>query len=141
MDKHKVAEYSAHYQSLDEWVIADLHARSSSLTEEARIALDAVITDRGINLEKIHREVAKEELDYVVKERAREEERKKREDRASKIWIRISLFLIIFIVILYPPDFLGGVLMLLTFLFLARYDMQSIWRYLIQRKRHGRVNR
>lgn len=135
MDKHKLAEFSAHYQRLDDGEIVDLHARASSLTEEARTALDAVMADRGIDPEKIRQEVAKEARDYAAKERAREEESTKREDRASKIWIRISLLLIILIAILRPPDFLGGTIMLLVFLFLVYYGVPSIGRYLRRKKR------
>ncbi|MEO8630280.1 MAG: hypothetical protein ABI612_19610 [Betaproteobacteria bacterium] len=50
MDKDKVAEFVVHYQNLDEWELARLHD-NSALTEEARAALDAVVSNRGIDLE------------------------------------------------------------------------------------------
>lgn len=83
MDKYKVAEFSAHYQRLDEWALADIHAKASSLTEEAFFALNSVIADKGIDLEKIRHTVAKQDSECAEKELVRTKKREKREYSCS----------------------------------------------------------
>jgi hypothetical protein len=92
MEKTKVDEFLAHYQRLEEWEIAGLHDRASSLTEEARTA----IGDRGIDLEKIRHAAAKEEAEYAAKERARVIKKEKREALLLKIFFVMTALAIVF---------------------------------------------
>jgi hypothetical protein len=137
-NKHKVAEFSAHYQSLNEGELADLHDRASSLTEEARMALDAVITNRGIDPEKMRQEAMKEDLDYIAKETVREEERKKRDARHTKIWIAISIPIVVLGMIFRPErtyeTLISTITQVLVIVF-AAWVVLAIKRSLSRRKR------
>lgn len=96
MEKNKVAEFLAHYMRLGEWEISELEARAQSLTEEARTALDIVIADRGIDLEKIRHAAAQEEAEFAAKEQARVIKKEKREALLLKAFFVITIFAIIF---------------------------------------------
>lgn len=102
MNQQKIAEFAAHYQVLDEWEIANLSARSSSLTEEARHALAMVISDRKIDLKRIHEENLDEQRVLAQQERTRQEKREARDARWLKIMLVICIPLIIVGVFVRP---------------------------------------
>jgi len=49
MDKEKLDFFTARYQALDEDAILELHGRRDTLAEEAIVALDAVLAEKGVN--------------------------------------------------------------------------------------------
>lgn len=96
MNKEQIAALVAHYQEMDEWEIADLYARASSLTEEGRHALATVISQRKIDVQKIREQGLAEERALLEQERIREQKRKARDAR----WFRIMLIVIIPLIVL-----------------------------------------
>lgn len=102
MDKDKVAEFAARYQRLSEWELADIHARSATLTEEARAALVAVTADRGIDLKKLRQEEAAEEVERAAVEQANAEKKERRDARLFKILLVIGLPIVVLGALLRP---------------------------------------
>jgi hypothetical protein len=102
MDNHKVSEFAAHYQSLSEWELADIHGKYTSLTEEARAALDAVVADRRIDFEKMRQAEAVEELERAAIEQTKSEKKTKRDSRLFKIFLAVGLPIIILGALLRP---------------------------------------
>lgn len=98
MDNAKVLQFVEHYNSLDEWEFLEVHGRRSSLTEEALVALDQVIAQRGIDLSRMQ-EVQAEEFER--ESTCAEEQRRQAE-------VRDSRYLRIFWVIAIPLTILGA---------------------------------
>lgn len=79
INKDKVAEFEARYENLDEGALLDIYTtRYASLIDEARVAFDKVITERGIDLVKMLEDDAKEALAQSKIERAKTEKREKK---------------------------------------------------------------
>ena len=88
MDKVKVAYFSSHYETLDEWDLYDINVRRSTLTEEACIALDQTLLNKGIDLSKLKEEENKEQAQQKIKS-------ERRDSRYLKLLWIISLPIII----------------------------------------------
>jgi hypothetical protein len=91
MDTSRVAEFEERYRQLDEWELADIYAKYSTLTDEARAALDGVIRDRNIDLAKMRQQEATEELHRAEVEHVRYERWKKRDAFLLKVFVAIGL--------------------------------------------------
>lgn len=133
MDKSKVAEFSAHYQRLDEWALADIHAKGGSLTDEALFALNSVIADKGIDLENIRQTVAKQDSEYAEKELVRTKKREKRETQ-----LLIVFFIIAALGVIFRPGqaykTLLETLVQVAFIAVIVWGVQAIRRFLSRRK-------
>lgn len=102
MNNGQVAALVAHYQEMDEWEIADLHARDSSLTAEGRHALATVISHRNIDVQRIHAQMRMEERTLLDQERMREQKTKARDARWFKIMLIVTIPLIALSALLRP---------------------------------------
>jgi len=106
MNNAKVAEFSTRYMCLTEWELADLDARRSSLTEEACIALDAVLANRTIDLKKVRQIEAEEETKQAALEVRKVGKRQTRDARVIKIFLVVGIPIIIFGALFRPERFL-----------------------------------
>jgi hypothetical protein len=102
MNNEQIAALVAHYQELDEWEIADLYARASSLTEEGRQALATVISQRKVDVQSIHEQGVTEERTLLEQERIRELKRKARDARWFRIMLVVTIPLIALSALLRP---------------------------------------
>jgi len=96
MDSAKVAEFSAHYETLGEWDLFDIDSRRSTLTEEACVALDQTLSKRGINLANLKAEEASELAQQAAHEQEQQLKAEKRDARYLKIFWIVGLPIIIF---------------------------------------------
>lgn len=96
MDSARIEEFSARYETLDQWEIADLHSRRNYLTPEACVALDQVVTKRGIDLAKLKQIEAEELSRKAAYENEQELLAKKKEARRFKWFLIIGTPIIIF---------------------------------------------
>lgn len=96
MDSTRIEEFSARYETLDQWEIAELHSRRKSLTPEACIALDQVVAKRGIDLAKLVQIEAEELARETAYENQQELLAKKKETRYFKWFLIIGIPIIIF---------------------------------------------
>jgi hypothetical protein len=104
MDEQRVAEFIARYQGMEKWEIAELHARASSLTEEARTALDAVISGKNIDIEDIRQKEEEENSLCAEKERVLAEKKKRRDARLFKAFLVVGTPLIVLQALLRPES-------------------------------------
>jgi uncharacterized membrane protein len=95
MDRDKVAEFSANYETLGEWELFDINSRRATLTEEARIALDQTISKRGIDLAKLKEVEAAELTQQAEYEQQQQLKAEKRDARYFKFFLIIGLPIII----------------------------------------------
>lgn len=102
MNNQQITTLVAHYQEMDEWEIADLYARASSLTEEGRHALATVISHRKIDVQRIHEQRLTAERALLEQERMREQKRKARDARWFKIMLIVTIPLIVLSALLRP---------------------------------------
>lgn len=96
MDSTRIEEFSARYEMLDQWEIAELHSRRNSLTPEACIALDQVVAKRGIDLAKLEQIEAAELAQKTAYENEQELLAQKKEARYLKWFLIIGTPIIIF---------------------------------------------
>jgi hypothetical protein len=96
MDAAKVAEFSAHFETLTEWDLLDVDSRRATLTEEACIAFDQTLSKRGIDLGKLKEIEATEVAQQAKHEQEKQLRAEKRHARYFKFFLIIGLPIVIF---------------------------------------------
>lgn len=91
MNRQKIDEFIERYESMDEWQIIEIHSKEKDLTNEARIALAAVISKRGVDLNKVLEEAKEEDLARTEKAQIRIDNQRKRDTRIYKIFFVIAV--------------------------------------------------
>jgi hypothetical protein len=66
LDAQKIAELTAYYEDMDDWQIEEIHSKFDVLTMEGQLALIAVRARRGIDREKMRKEI--EEFERLERE-------------------------------------------------------------------------
>ena len=105
MDEQKILQFIAHYRTLPEEALAQLHARSDTLTEEAGVALDRTISARRINLLQMAQDEAEQDFVPVATIVKEIEEKEKRDARNTKFFLLFGIPLIFLQLIFDPGKF------------------------------------
>lgn len=96
MNAAKVAEFTARYETLDEWGLLDIDSRRPTLTDEARFALDQTLSKRGIDLVKLKELEAQDIAQQAKLEQERQIKFDERDARYTKIMWIVCLPIMVF---------------------------------------------
>lgn len=95
-------QFKAHYREVSEWELLDIHSRSSTLTDDARIALAEVVAERKIDLQKLRQEESAEERARAAVESEKKKKWDQRDALLFKWFLIISLPIIVVWAFLRP---------------------------------------
>jgi hypothetical protein len=101
MNQH--ADFLERYRRLSEWELAEIHARASALTEEARMALASVAAERGIDFPRLHQEERDEQSQLAEAEQNRDEKRNVRSALLFKV-MAIIVVPVVALGMLFRPE-------------------------------------
>lgn len=102
MDKQKIDEFVERYECMGEWEIAAIHAKEKDLTDEARAAIAAVMSKRGIDLAAIQERARHEDSARSEKEKIRTEKKRSRDARIYKAFLIIAVPIVVLGAFLRP---------------------------------------
>lgn len=106
MDTNKISEFVERYKNMQEDELAIIHQKQSSLVGEAKFALATVISERGIDLNRLAREEHEEKEQRIKKQEIITEKKQKRDAFFYKIMLIIGIPICLFQLLFNPDKFI-----------------------------------
>lgn len=105
MDQKTIDHFRQHYMQVPEEELESLDARKQSLVDEAQVALEQVLSQRSVSVEKIRYDNTVEDEDRAELARAEVTRKEVRDTKLLKWLAIISVPLILLSAILRPDSF------------------------------------